>query len=259
MAKRRHMRGRASAWGFALLGMSVVAGLARASNPNVLWTIVHDRCVPDMKTKGLPAPCAAVHLAQGYAVLKDLRGAFQFLVIPTQRITGIEDPKLLATESPNYWRDAWGARRFVEQRSGRSIPRENLALAVNSVFARSQNQLHIHVDCIRVSVRQALNANESRIGPQWSKLDFDLAGYRYHAMRIEQSDLGPINPFKLLANGDAEARAHMGEQTLALVGATFSNGKPGFILLNDHADLATMNRASAEELLDHACKILHPG
>jgi CDP-diacylglycerol pyrophosphatase len=47
-----------------------------------------------------PAPCATVDLSagdeQGYAVLKDINGATQFLLIATEQISGIESPAILA-------------------------------------------------------------------------------------------------------------------------------------------------------------------
>ena len=84
------------------VALGLLAGLvcrdaaAQASNPNVLWQIVHDQCVPDEQQHGDPKPCAEVDLAGGYAVLKDIAGASQFLLIPTAEIGGIEDPALLA-------------------------------------------------------------------------------------------------------------------------------------------------------------------
>jgi CDP-diacylglycerol pyrophosphatase len=119
---------------------------AAAAHPDALWTIVDGQCVPDQRNNGDPAPCALVDLESGYAVLKDLVGNTQFLLIPTVRIGGIESPQILAPHAPNYFADAWRARSFVEQRAGRALPRDWLSLAINSAAARSQNQLHIHID-----------------------------------------------------------------------------------------------------------------
>ena len=86
-------------WTTAALGL--IVGLlahcvaAQAANPNVLWQIVHDQCVPDQQQHGDPKPCAEVDLAGGFAVLKDISGASQFLLIPTTEIGGIEDPSCL--------------------------------------------------------------------------------------------------------------------------------------------------------------------
>ena len=66
------------------------SGWAHA-DADALWTIVHDQCVPHEQRNGDPAPCALVDLSggenPGYAVLKDINGATQFLLIPTMRIT----------------------------------------------------------------------------------------------------------------------------------------------------------------------------
>ena len=36
-----------------------------------------------------------------------------------------------------------------------------------------------------------------------------------------------------------------------------NDGKPGFYILDDHADIAEGDRGSGEELLDHQCLVLH--
>jgi CDP-diacylglycerol pyrophosphatase len=50
----------------------------------------------------------------------------------------------------------------------------------------------------------------------------------------------------------------MGKWTLVAVPTTIG-GTPGFLLLADHVDLTIMDRASGEELQDHACAIKSPG
>jgi CDP-diacylglycerol pyrophosphatase len=72
------------------------------------------------------------------------------------------------------------------------------------------------------------------------------------AMRIEQPELGSINPFDLLANGVPGARTDMGHYTLVVVGDTVQ-GKDGFVVLAGHASPATGNWGSGEQLQDHAC------
>jgi CDP-diacylglycerol pyrophosphatase len=236
----------------------LVAPRLLAADPDALWKIVHERCVPAERSGNAqkPAPCEVVDPSGHYAVLKDRVGATQYLVIPTDRVTGIEDPALLAPDAPNYWAAAWQARRYVADLAGRAIARQDIAVAVNSQKGRSQNQLHFHVDCIRAEVRDALAAHEAAIGPDWRKLDVPLAGHDYLAMRLVAPQLGRVDPFKMLAGKLPAAAADMGDQTLVVAGARFRDGTDGFYFLTDHADLARGDRASGEELQDHDCKVL---
>jgi CDP-diacylglycerol pyrophosphatase len=231
----------------------------RAADPNALWEIVHGQCVPNQQQHDDPAPCAMVALhggvERGYAVLKDLVGATQFLLIPTARVSGIESLELLASDAPNYFAAAWRARIYVDGRAHRTLPRESLSLAINSMFTRSQDQLHIHIDCIRADVRDVLREHAAQIGEQWAPLDVPLAGRRYRAMRVLGEELGQADPFKLLADGIPGAKEHMGQQTLVVTGATFTGGRAGFIILNAHADLAAGDRGFGEALQHHACAL----
>jgi CDP-diacylglycerol pyrophosphatase len=229
---------------------------AESADPNALWRIVHTLCATDMKVSGNPAPCSRVDLAKGYAVLKDIRGDTQLLLIPTDRITGIEAPELLAADARNYFEDAWAARPLFDARVGHAVPREDMALAINSLYGRSQQQLHIHIDCVRRDVRTALAANQDRIGRRWAMLFAPLAGRHYQAMRLEGDDLEGRNPFKLLAEQPG-ARGDMASETLAVIGFAFRDGRPGFVLLSDRANMATFDQGTAEDLMDHTCRVLH--
>jgi CDP-diacylglycerol pyrophosphatase len=248
------------AWWIAV-ALGLLAGLlsrdvaAQASNPNVLWQIVHDKCVPDEEQHGDPKPCAEVNLAGGYAVLKDIKGASQFLLIPTTQVGGIEDRSLLAPFARNYFADAWQARSFVEKALGHAMPRDMLSLAINSESGRTQDQFHIHIDCIRADVRDTLLRERRNIGWRWTLLKTLLAGHQYRAMRVTGLTLFGHNPFKLLAWGVPGVRADMGQHTLVVVGMVFGGRVPGFVILDDHADKALGDWGSGEELQDHGCAL----
>lgn len=241
--------------GLLWLALICAPASVQAANPSALWDIVHGKCVPDEETARDPSPCAAVDLVHGYAVLKDINGIAQFLLIPTARTGGIEDPAILAPDAPNYWDAAWRSRYFVEERLHTALPRDNVALAINSVVGRTQNQLHIHIDCIRPDVQAALAANLAKIGETWAPFPEPLAGHGYRAMRINHETLDGVNPFRLLADGDPKAGSDMGDQTLVLVGETFADGSVGFVLLDDQANLLAGDHASGEQLQDHTCAI----
>ena len=245
----------------SIIAAAVVAALPSAGisgaqgDPNALWNIVNGSCVPDQLQHDDAAPCAQVDLSageeNGYAVLKDLVGPLQFLLIPTARVTGIESPEVLAPGSPNYFAAAWRARSYVEERAGRTLPRDWVSLAINSEQARTQTQLHIHVDCVSADVHEALVQHSSEIGPVWTDFPVPLAGHRYAAVAVGGEDLDGVDPFTLLADGVPGARTDMGNQTLVVVGTTGPDGNPGFIVLADHVDEATGDRAAGESLQDH--------
>jgi CDP-diacylglycerol pyrophosphatase len=186
-------------------------------------------------------------------VLKDLVGIAQFLLIPTARVSGIESPLLLEPNAPNYWRAAWQARTYVDAKLGRTLPRDEVSLAINSSSGRTQNQLHIHIDCLAPDVVRTLREVGPSIGTDWAPLPVRLRGHLYSAMRIDDADLSHTDPFKLLAPYAAKQGQTMGDQTLLLTGTLTSNGAPAFFLLNDHVQPGDW--ASSEELQDHTCAL----
>lgn len=238
------------ALGLMLLG---AAGPARAAHPGALWRVVHDLCVRDMRLLGLPAPCLAVDLDRGTAVVPDLGDPTQILLTPTVRLAGIESPELLRPSGLNYWRDAWAARTHLEARAGKAVPREDVGLAINSVVGRSQALLHIHIDCVDAGVRDRLAADAPRFSHRWRP--WNGVRWRRYRVRLLNGEELTRDPFRLLAEGVPGARVDMGAWTLAVVGARLRDG-PGFFLLADRADAATGDAGHGEEVLDHACRVL---
>lgn len=229
-----------------LIGLSVGVGRADA-DPNALWTIVHDQCSPHEEQDGDPAPCSLVDAQDGYALLKDLVGDIQFLLIPTAQIAGIESPTLLDPGAKDYFADAWHARYLVEDRAHRSLPPDWLSLAINSAVSRTQNQFHIHIDCLSADVHQSLVQHAASIGPAWAPFAVPLAGAPYSA--IEIPDLDGTNVFQLVADGVPGAREDMGERTIVVAGSPTGSG---FVVLAGQADPATGDEGSGEDLQDHA-------
>jgi CDP-diacylglycerol pyrophosphatase len=122
-----------------------------------------------------------------------------------------------------------------------------------SASTRSQDQLHIHVACIAPVVADFLRRRQSEIHGAWSPLRAKLAGRRFLAMKVETESLAEVDPFKLLRRGNSSNRLSMGRQTLAVVGATFRNGKSGFYVLANDTRASPRDTASAEALLDDKC------
>jgi len=95
----RHLRDTLDACVLILWIFAGGALRADTGDPGALWGIVHDQCLPHLQQQRNPAPCESVTLqdgeVNGFAILKDLRGAAQFLLIPTVHISGIESAQLL--------------------------------------------------------------------------------------------------------------------------------------------------------------------
>jgi CDP-diacylglycerol pyrophosphatase len=173
-------------------------------------------------------------------------------------VTGIESTYLLEPGAPNYFADAWRERGYVERAVRRTLPRSAISLAINSAKGRSQNQLHIHIDCIRPDVHEVLQHELSAVSDSWAPLTEPLvADHHYRAIRVLAVTLDGTNPFLLLADGVPGARAAMGQQSLVVVGADFGVGRPGFIILNTEVNRSSGNNGSGEELQDHDCAIAH--
>ncbi len=243
----------------ALLAAITASSPANA-DPDALRRLVLDHCVPAaLAHHHPPRPCTEVsapagQLRRGYAVLKDLRGRYQYLVLPLIGITGIESPALLRAHAPNYLADAWTARLYVEAALHTTVPRRDLSLAVNSRYGRTQNLLHIHVDCIRADVQNSLRRMRPAIGTQWKPLPEPLLGYRYEARWVNGATLR-INPFASLAH-TLPAGTGLGHYGLAVVGARSPDGQPGFIVLATRTSMATGNRGSVESLQDRSCSVV---
>jgi CDP-diacylglycerol pyrophosphatase len=229
-------------------GLAAVVMIERGfADPDALWQIVHDRCIPDQREHGDPAPCTLVDMADHWAVLKDRNGDSQFLLIPTDRVTGIEDPLIRGDHAPNYWEAAWVARRFVEQRLSKTLASDDISLAINSRWARSQNQLHIHIDCVRPDVRETLSALQPQVGRAWSRAV--ILGQNYEVRSLDADDLHSRNVFDLVADHLPPGQL-MDQETIILVGAASPNGKSGFDLIAGHG-----GAGHGEDLQDHSCAL----
>ncbi|HEY9345918.1 MAG TPA: CDP-diacylglycerol diphosphatase [Inquilinus sp.] len=222
-------------------------------DPDALWRIVSEQCVPEAQSGAAANPCSRVDLDEGYVVFKDRNGIGQYLLMPTRHIDGIESPELVEPGAPNYWRDAWDARFYLEQAIGMSLKREEIGLAVNSASGRSQNHLHIHIDCMQPQVTAALAALKTLIGEQWTDLPMPLPGHSYRARLIVDATLRETDPFQLLFADIQQRGEAMADQTLLLTGTSLADGRPAFILLNDSVEPG--DNAAAEELLDHSCSV----
>ena len=237
----------------ALLSVAVFVVPAQAlPNPprDVLWTALQG-CILAKKTLGQTFPCLAVDLGSkehpGTAVLRAPGQPTHTVVIPTANVIGLEAPELQSSSGAAYWRAAVAARSYVTDALKGRLPVEEVGMAVNSAGGRSQDQLHIHLDCIKLSVRTALQRYRPSMKSQWAPLPIAFDGSRFFAMRIGVAEAAGFNPFSALTRlpgGPTNLRA----TSLAVISTPQHEPDKGFYVLAHRAP-----GSHSEKLLDHSC------
>jgi CDP-diacylglycerol pyrophosphatase len=237
-------RGRA-ALSVAGLAAALFATSGSCADRDALREIVQDQCLPHWRGQHSAAPCMEVHLdaaaGSGYAVLADRKGGAHFLLIPTRTISGIESPALEAPGAPSYFLAAWRAHERLDGIIGRPVPPRFVGLAVNPLHARGQDQLHIHIECLRPDVYETLARQGARISASWSPVTLGGASYW---LRSISANLDADDPFRLLASHPPEAGRGMSDYTLVVTGTPTGGG--GFLML-------ASSSAAGELLLDSTC------
>lgn len=212
-----------------------------------LWRVVHGVCAPVSRVTGLAAPCLAVDHDKGFATLRAPDDATHIIVTPLEKVAGVESAGLLQQDAPNYWADAWSQRFWVAQGAGHQLSWGDLGMAINSLPGRSQDQLHIHVDCVDPRLKPAL-INVGRPRKNWFELDLRPWAGRYRARLLRPESLDQ-NIFRMVAAEIPRARDHMEHETIAVIGFDDAKSGRGFVLLE------AGNGGHAEELLDHRCRL----
>jgi CDP-diacylglycerol pyrophosphatase len=221
-------------------------------NGNALWQIISQQCVPGQLQKNNPSPCERVDVAQGFVTLKDRNGPLQYLLMPIARISGIESPALLDNMTPDFLTLAWQQRSLLSIRYGAPLPDSAISLSVNSEFGRTQNQLHIHISCLRSDIRQQLNQLAPRLNERWQH--YPLGDRDWLIRALTAAELKQQSGFMHLAYEVPQAQREMGKYGLALT--TLPDGRLALMAIK--RDWLRLNRASAEALQDHQCAILQP-
>ena len=225
------------------------------TGPGALRQVVQTECVLGWKQRHNPAPCERVVLYDanasdaGYAVLQDPDGGAHYLLVPTQTMAGLESGELLDRDAPNYFAEAWRVRDLLAKSIGHAVPRTDIGLVVNTERTRTYDQFHIHIECLRRDVADALRAASPRITETWAPQI--VGGTTFQAMRIVSNSLDGSNLYESLAALKPGVSQRLRDYTLIAVGAQFESG-PGFIIL-------TGTGPTGEILLDSTCEVAGGG
>jgi CDP-diacylglycerol pyrophosphatase len=180
-------------------------------------------------------------------VLKSPPYASEFLVTPAIHIEGIESADVLKPDVSQLWQAAWNARALVERALGHSLPASAVGLVVNSAGSRTQDQLHIHVDCASRTTQRVLEEFLPRANDAWQNLPKTIAGNRYVVRLLGSSNLAAVNPFDLLTSALPHDKA-IASASLAVVGVGSEHDASDFLVLASFTD------KPGEPLLDHTCR-----
>jgi len=243
-------------YGLLLLTALALTGCARS---DALWLVTDKLCMANYQQKRNPAPCQQIYMpegkAQGFSILQNPRAPYHFILVPTAPMSGIESPQLLSANAVDYFGYAWLMRYLLAYQYGQPVPDDMLGMALNSAYGRSQNQLHIHLTCLREDVRRQLKAERPYIQEQWRPLPDKLLRHTYYARRVMQPAAMGIYPVASLAHSFNLSPPQLAEYGVAVVPTTFA-GQAGFILLATKKGWDSGNRASVESLLDRKCTLL---
>lgn len=244
-------------WLYSGLMIGVIILLSACVPRNALWGVVDKLCRVNYQQKRDPAPCDEIYLPQGdakqaFSVIQNPRFPYHFVLVPNIPIRGVEDANVLSDKGTDYFGYAWTMRYRMIYAYGRPISENRLGLAINSAYGRSQDQLHIHLSCLREDVYRQLKAERPYIGDQWALLPDTLLHHHYYAKRILQPALFGVYPLHSLAQHFQLTSAEMARYGVAVVPTTF-DGQAGFILLATRAGMDVGNYGSVEALLDTRC------
>ena len=231
--------------------------IADESGRGLLWRVVQT-CMANHYVTGGAFPCLQVETASGaasgYVVLRAPLEDTHVILTPTVRTIGIEAERLRASGAPDYFQDAWSIRHFVTDGLTRQPARDDIAMAVNSKPGRSQDQLHIHVDCIRPAVKQSLERQAASLHLQgWTQISILPHAPRYWAMPLARDDLTGVNVFKIVASGLKIDPDRMDDTTIVVAGSGAVSDRPGFIILARQRVSHSRDEAHGEALLNHSC------
>jgi len=232
------------------------SGRADSGDRDYLWKIVTLKCLRHLAKSEPPVPCDAIDTSQGWerglALLKDHDGPGQMLAVPTHPVSGIEDAALLTPEEPNYFAMARMARPHVAFHLRRPLRPEAVAIVVNAQTTRSQDQLHLRLDCLAPSVAATLAASGADIASRWAPMTAPLQGRTFLARQLTPEEVAGASPFRWLADGVEGARADMAHWSIAMIDAGIA-GRSGELLLAIKAEAP--GAPDAEALVDHSCAL----
>lgn len=229
---------------------------ARAAVPDAsrgaLWNVVQ-ACLIGHRLTGAAFPCLEINVSdgddRGYVILRPPLSASDLILVPTRKIVGVEDPLLQASDAPNYFEDAWNARKFLQDARHKVLARNGVVLAVNSRQSRTQDQLHIHIGCLSSSAERAVRAFAPTLPIyRWAPLGRPFQSLEFWGRLLVRENLIGVNPFRLAAEAWPNRFEDRSQLAIAVTGIELPDGREGFVLLASYHK--PLGQYSVEDFLD---------
>lgn len=148
----------------------------------------------DSLRKSVHADCMRAHpdltkcLVQNedYVIYKTRSEPHHYLLVPFADIPGIESPSVWKSGFPAWVALAWNFRDVTASHLGtHGVKTNDIGIAINSKYERTQDQLHIHMNCIKPDVVKMLTS----IPPEITEKSFIWSGVKYHMIRFPDASL----------------------------------------------------------------------
>jgi CDP-diacylglycerol pyrophosphatase len=237
--------------------LATFSAAAAVENREALWGVVQ-MCRINYEITGAAFPCLEANVGdgarQGYVILQPPLGHPDLILSPTRKISGVEEPGLATEDAPNYFEMAWSARSVLARDGREPLTREDVALAVNSGLARTQDQLHIHIGCLSEEVKQSIAALAPELSPgRWRRLSQPIKGMMFWARTIGRDSLAGVNPFRIVAESLPDAQEDRSAVNIVVAGARSAADRGDFVLLASIDDRSSRHRPAGSDVLRRAC------
>ncbi|EPV8692789.1 TPA: CDP-diacylglycerol diphosphatase [Pseudomonas aeruginosa] len=191
--------------------------------------------------------CLKVDVDNSYYIFKDRKGKFHNLLVPMEKISGIESGRLYFNGS-NFFYNAWRDRSLLKLEG---VKDETIyGMAINSRYGRSQDQLHIHFSCLKPSMHKLLSEKNKGLYGQWTKLSLEKEGQEFDFVKISYFDFKSGAVFPLVFGFSVNNKISLERIGVGVV----VWGGDVFVLIRV-ADLGRFEFASVGDILDYSCSL----
>lgn len=179
---------------------------------------------------------------QDFTIIKSLGTRYHYLFVPVTVIAGIESPEFWTTGYPAWFQKAWRFRHIAAPWLGNGVAAEKLGIAINSLPRRTQDQLHIHINCIRKDVQDEINS--AAFSKTWAPITLQSSGGQtFKGIALPGSNIPDDLLIKFYQSSSVEKKP----ANITLFAALTDKGKA--IVLEGQYDPENPTTGSAEDLL----------